>query len=128
MYSVLRKNTPKAQKNPSMITPLPTLKRRSANRCIGSIGWAVRRSQATKPVRSTTARPKASSTRPEVQPSSAPSMIPYRRATMPPTDTTAPTGSSGVVWLSRDLGDIAAITTAASRTTGRFTSTVEPHQ
>ena len=70
------KNRPNMMKKATVTTALPTLMRRSLNRCRGSMGWVDRASQAMKPMSPTAARAKAISTPPLVQPISGPSMIP----------------------------------------------------
>src|SRR5262245_43508803 len=111
-----------------MMTPLPTLSRRSRNNVNGSIGCVLRRSQRTNAVSATTAITLAPSTCVAVQPSSPPWMIANTSAPNPARDSVAPTGSSGVLDSSRDSGAYIQMATNVSATSGRFTSTAEPHQ
>jgi hypothetical protein len=109
-------------------TALPTLMRQSRNRSSGSIGWRVRRSQATKPTSPTTATTKAPATDALVHPRSGPSMMPNTSAPRPTRDRRAPTGSSGVTSGSRDVGEKNATAASTASTTGTLASTAEPHQ
>ena len=67
-----RKKKPNITKNDVVMTPLPTLNRRSAKNRSGSIGCAVRRSHPTKPTRKTTAVAKLPRMRASVQPRAGP--------------------------------------------------------
>src|SRR5207253_3249316 len=55
-------------------------------------------------------------------------MIEYTSALSPTSDSNAPIGSSGVSVSSRDSGANVQIATNVAATSGRFTSTAEPHQ
>src|SRR5438552_4032648 len=63
-----------------------------------------------------------------VQPCSPPWTIEDTSALSPTSDSTAPTGSSGVSDSSRDSGANVQIATIVTATSGRFTRTAEPHQ
>ena len=125
---MLRKKKPNITKNATVTTALPTLKRRSPNRVRGSIGCSVWRSQRRKPVSATTATIAAAITGVVVQPFSPPWMIVNTSAPRPARDSTAPTGSSGVSDSSRDSGAKVQIAMNVAATSGRLTSTAEPHQ
>ncbi len=124
----MRKKNPNITKNATVMTPLPMLNRRSRNSQRGSIGWSLRRSQATNEASTTPATRNAATTRLLVQPSSGPWMMAKIRELSPTSDSTAPTGSRGVWVSSRELGANAATAATMASTTGTLTSRVEPHQ
>ena len=115
-------------KKANVTATLPAVKRALANTETSSIGWSMRRSQATNPPRSTAPRPKASSDVGDVQPWSGPSMTAHTTVAMPATDRIVPSGSRRVIVVSRDVGTSTAMATSATATTGTLIISTEPHQ
>src|SRR5688572_7243130 len=128
MYCVARKKNPNITKNARVMTPLPMLNRRLRKKVSGSIGCGARSSQAMNDVSAVIAMANAPSTGVDVQPSSPPWMMPNTRVLKPTSDSSAPTGSSGVFSSSIDSGANFQMTNQVSATSGRLTSTAAPHQ
>ena len=95
---------PNMAKKTSVMPPDETANRGFWNRRRSSIGWRLRHSHHTNARSTMAAPPNQSSESTLAQPWLGASMIAYTSALRPTTDSSAPTGSSGVPVASFDFG------------------------
>ena len=127
-YWASRKNVPNMAKKTSVIPPDETAKRGFWNNRRSSIGWLLRHSHTQNSTSTMAAPPNHSSDSTLAQPWLGASMMAYTSALRPTTDSSAPTGSSGVSVESLDLGTSTYPATRAPAMIGRLTRNTEPHQ
>ena len=119
---------PNRAKKANVTATLPAVNRGLANTVTSSMGWSVRRSQATKPTSSTPASVKATRLVSDNQPWVGPSITVHTSTVMPAIDTSVPIGSKRPIVVSRDVGTKRATRTRATAMTGALIISTAPHQ
>ena len=122
------KTNPNREKKANVTARLPAVKRMLVNTETSSIGWSMRRSQATKPASSRAATAKAAMLVGDVQPWTGPSMTAHTSTPMPAIEAKVPTGSKRLIVVSREVGTTRATAIRATAITGTLMNRTDPHQ